>query len=513
MAKTRLLFVCSGNMDRSPTAEQIYLTHPRLAVKSAGTRPYANMPISADILTWADAVAVMESCHERHIRAHYADKVKDKPIFRLDIRDDYRRMEDALIAAILEKMEPVLELLERLRLLKEDIDRIRDCLSDAAFHDAYDFATDVRTRMDARGLSANALAARCLISHPAVGKWLNGTARPHGKDRMKDLGMALGMDETDLNDFLLKNGYMGLNAGNPWDAVCKRVLWEHAGEEEVVRLYRAAIERHRIGSIPLPRNRIPPETALLSERLKAIDTDAGFDTWLEKHASHFDATDKTVLPGRDLTRFILLHVGHSSVNDMYIAGELPKSVRRLLYPLRSGDRDCALRGLREKLILFGLYMGMTDADIDRMLGCARLMPLTNRAKETGGSPKPTSKTDAALVAVTRRAHERCPYYEYECVQRVKDNIVHIMAAAAIRDEKSLPAYDALRTEYLGRLRGLRNPYGTPDREDDEEFEDLYADHLSNYVRDALRLLVCYGDLTETEIAPYVKHAANATPAS
>lgn len=46
--KQNLLFVCSKNQWRSPTAEQVWRRHPGLSVRSAGTSHQARQTVSED---------------------------------------------------------------------------------------------------------------------------------------------------------------------------------------------------------------------------------------------------------------------------------------------------------------------------------------------------------------------------------------------------------------------------------------------------------------------------------
>lgn len=107
--QTKLLFVCTGNRDRSPTAEAIFRQRPNLDVKSAGTSNYADTVLTESLVRWADIIVVMESCHENYIREHYPDAIAGKTLFRLDIPDQYHFMDNALAALIKEKMKPILE--------------------------------------------------------------------------------------------------------------------------------------------------------------------------------------------------------------------------------------------------------------------------------------------------------------------------------------------------------------------------------------------------------------------
>ncbi len=54
----KLLFVCSRNRRRSPTAEIAFLGLPDIEVMSAGTPVDAENPVSAELIEWADIVFV-----------------------------------------------------------------------------------------------------------------------------------------------------------------------------------------------------------------------------------------------------------------------------------------------------------------------------------------------------------------------------------------------------------------------------------------------------------------------
>ena len=59
----KLLFVCSRNRRRSPTAEIAFSGLPDIEVMSAGTAVDAENPVSAELIDWADIVFVMEMAH------------------------------------------------------------------------------------------------------------------------------------------------------------------------------------------------------------------------------------------------------------------------------------------------------------------------------------------------------------------------------------------------------------------------------------------------------------------
>ena len=103
-----LLFVCSRNQWRSPTAEAIYKNHQQHQAKSAGTEPSARIKINEKLLLWADIIFVMEKKHKQRIQQKFPDIVDEKKIIVLDIPDDYLFMDQELIDLITLAVSPYL---------------------------------------------------------------------------------------------------------------------------------------------------------------------------------------------------------------------------------------------------------------------------------------------------------------------------------------------------------------------------------------------------------------------
>jgi predicted protein tyrosine phosphatase len=103
----RILFVCTANVDRSRTAEDLYRDDPRYEVRSAGTAPYATTPLTRELLLWADRVFVMcerEDQHRTQIRLRFPDV--DRPLVDLDVEDRWFRGDPELVRRLLRRLEP-----------------------------------------------------------------------------------------------------------------------------------------------------------------------------------------------------------------------------------------------------------------------------------------------------------------------------------------------------------------------------------------------------------------------
>lgn len=92
-----LLFICSRNQWRSPTAEALWRKHPDFNAKSAGTSPRAKKTVSTSDIQWADVIFVMESKHKNRLKSEFTRMLDHKPIHVLDIPDHYRYMDPDLI--------------------------------------------------------------------------------------------------------------------------------------------------------------------------------------------------------------------------------------------------------------------------------------------------------------------------------------------------------------------------------------------------------------------------------
>ena len=99
-----VLFVCSQNRLRSPTAEQVFANHPGIEVSSAGTNHDAENPLSHELVEWADLIFVMERSHRNKLQKRFRSALNEKRIIVLDIPDDYEFMDPRLINLLKARM-------------------------------------------------------------------------------------------------------------------------------------------------------------------------------------------------------------------------------------------------------------------------------------------------------------------------------------------------------------------------------------------------------------------------
>ncbi len=95
-----ILFICSRNKWRSPTAEKIYQRKNMIQVRSAGTSSKARRKVNSNDIKWADIIIVMEKKHRQRLRVDFTEKMKHKEIHILHIEDNYQFMDPELIQEI-----------------------------------------------------------------------------------------------------------------------------------------------------------------------------------------------------------------------------------------------------------------------------------------------------------------------------------------------------------------------------------------------------------------------------
>lgn len=97
LATTKLLFVCSRNQWRSPTAEKLFHGVDGIQARSAGTETGARIKVTAGHIGWADIVFVMEKKHLRRLKDKFAGQLEGKPVICLNIPDNYVFMQPELV--------------------------------------------------------------------------------------------------------------------------------------------------------------------------------------------------------------------------------------------------------------------------------------------------------------------------------------------------------------------------------------------------------------------------------
>ena len=96
----KLLFICSQNKLRSPTAEAIFANRPGIEVDSAGLNHDAEVPLSAEQLEWADLILVMEQAQRSRLNRNFGQFLGSKKVVVLNIPDDYDYMEEKLVSLL-----------------------------------------------------------------------------------------------------------------------------------------------------------------------------------------------------------------------------------------------------------------------------------------------------------------------------------------------------------------------------------------------------------------------------
>jgi predicted protein tyrosine phosphatase len=100
----KVLFVCSRNRLRSPTAERIFADWPGVETDSAGLAPDAETVVTPEQIEWADVILVMEKSHRAKLAQRFKSHLNGKKVACLDIPDDYEFMQPELIALLRQKV-------------------------------------------------------------------------------------------------------------------------------------------------------------------------------------------------------------------------------------------------------------------------------------------------------------------------------------------------------------------------------------------------------------------------
>lgn len=103
-----VLFVCSRNRLRSPTAEQIFADYPGIECASAGVANDAENFLTPELVEWADLIFVMEKVHRKKLASQFRAYLGKSRVICLDIPDRYGYMDPTLIDLLRKKVTPFL---------------------------------------------------------------------------------------------------------------------------------------------------------------------------------------------------------------------------------------------------------------------------------------------------------------------------------------------------------------------------------------------------------------------
>lgn len=106
----KILFVCTENRLRSPTAEAVFSRYEGVEAIGAGTNPNAATPVSEELIEWADVVLVMEESHKNTLARRFTEQLENKKVGVLGLPDIYDYMEPVLVQLLKEKVPAYVQL-------------------------------------------------------------------------------------------------------------------------------------------------------------------------------------------------------------------------------------------------------------------------------------------------------------------------------------------------------------------------------------------------------------------
>lgn len=102
----RVLFLCSQNRLRSPTAEAVFSNWRGVECESAGVHASETTPVGPELLAWAELIFVMEKTQRHKLARRWRKCLSHQRVVCLDIPDEYDFMDPALIRLLEAKVAP-----------------------------------------------------------------------------------------------------------------------------------------------------------------------------------------------------------------------------------------------------------------------------------------------------------------------------------------------------------------------------------------------------------------------
>lgn len=106
----RVLTVCSANMLRSPTIAHVLSAEPyNYNTRSAGVAGFALIPVTDDLLMWADEIVCADTEHALEITKRLNNLDLDTRLINLGIPDNYEYRSSNLIDLIKLRYDRIME--------------------------------------------------------------------------------------------------------------------------------------------------------------------------------------------------------------------------------------------------------------------------------------------------------------------------------------------------------------------------------------------------------------------
>lgn len=117
----RVLFLCSLNRNRSPTAQKVFEMVPGIEVRSGGLDWGSAREATPDDLVWTDIIFIMERRHRTMLGRKFGPALRGKNVVMLDIPDRFDPMQRELVELLLCRVPQFLG-------VPVDVDVLRDSL-------------------------------------------------------------------------------------------------------------------------------------------------------------------------------------------------------------------------------------------------------------------------------------------------------------------------------------------------------------------------------------------------
>lgn len=126
MSKTpktkKCLFICTANLQRSPTAERLFADCHGIETRSAGTYANYGKQVNQEFIDWADFIFVMSEERDGHLSYLKNNfSLGEKKVYDLAIPDVYEENDNELKKVLIEKVAKYLDLNSYLDHLRSSI--------------------------------------------------------------------------------------------------------------------------------------------------------------------------------------------------------------------------------------------------------------------------------------------------------------------------------------------------------------------------------------------------------
>lgn len=223
--------------------------------------------------------------------------------------------------------------------------------------------------LEETGYTKVKFAKLCNVSRQTLDKWCKGISMPDKREQYLKIGMAANYGIEEMNLLLQRYGrYSGLYSKTLEDCVCMFVLQQNYGAESYEK-YQYILNRIKDNIFGFDAEGEDITTAKFDEKLARVEGENELERFITENIALFSLTYRKLYSRIKLEREERMH--YKTDSEAVAAENFRSNIQKSMSEMNQNKWEPR----RNKIICFGLHLGMDVDEINELLALAHMEPL------------------------------------------------------------------------------------------------------------------------------------------